>query len=462
MVACVDVAKKIVEGSSSSETRENHADGIDLGGSPDTHSLASPAREAVERFTLRVLGDGTPKQFVSSGDRTVIGTHPSAQVVLDDRAVSRFHCEIAIGAQAIIRDLDSRNGTFVDGVPVYAAQLRTGAVITVGRTQLVFELEQTTVPLALASRERFGRLVGRSVAMRQVFARLEDAAGSDATVLLQGETGTGKDAAAESLHMESARRDGPFIVIDCSAIPGNLLESELFGHERGAFTGADRTRQGAFENAAGGTLFLDELGELDISLQPRLLRAIESRQIQRVGGSQRIPVDVRLIAATNRDLRAEVNARRFRSDLYYRIAVLEITMPPLRERREDLGLLVDGFVAAMGVNPDTAELLRSGTFASTLLSHPWPGNVRELRNYVERSLTLRDLLPPIGDLPTSAPEVYEALPLRLARQRAHAAFEREYLARMLARFENNVSAAARAAGVDRVHFHRLLMRNGLR
>jgi transcriptional regulator with GAF, ATPase, and Fis domain len=335
-------------------------------------------------------------------------------------------------------------------------------VITIGRTQLVFELEEAKVPLALATREQFGRLVGRSVAMRQVFARLESAAASDATVLLQGETGSGKDAAAESLHMESARREGPFVVVDCSAIPGNLLESQLFGHERGAFTGADRTRQGAFENASGGTLFLDELGDLDLALQPRLLRVLESREIQRVGGDRRIPVDVRVITATNRDLRAEVNARRFRSDLYYRIAVLEITLPPLRERREDLRLLVERFVEAMGADPAVADVLRSAACVSAMLSHPWPGNVRELRNYVERSLTLRDPLPPAADSTASQAIVDATLPLRLARHRCLARFERDYLSQMLARFENNVSAAARTAGVDRVHFHRLLLRNGLR
>jgi DNA-binding NtrC family response regulator len=281
-------------------------------------------------------------------------------------------------------------------------------------------------------------------------------------VLLQGESGTGKDLAAEALHTEGPRHDGPFVVVDCGAIPANLLEVELFGHEAGAFTGATTRRIGAFEAASGGTLVLDELGELALELQPKLLRALDRHEIQRVGSSERISTDVRVIAATNRNLREEVNAHRFRSDLYFRLAVVPITLPPLRERTEDLPALIDALLSDLrAVDSPAAAPLRSGELLPELLRHRWPGNVRELRNYVEAALVREDYAVARDEIDDEL-AIDPTEPLRVVRERWVRHLERRYLEQLLVAHANNVTAAARAAGVDRVHLHRLLGRAGLR
>jgi transcriptional regulator with PAS, ATPase and Fis domain len=316
------------------------------------------------------------------------------------------------------------------------------------------------VEIPLSQRDRFGRLRGGSVPMRAVYALLEAAAAGQSTVLLQGESGTGKDLAAESIHLESARSGGPFVVVDCGAVPGNLLEAELFGHEAGAFTGATAQRTGAFEAAIGGTLLLDEIGELSLDLQPKLLRVIERREIQRIGGTQRIPVDVRVVAATNRDLKTEVNARRFRSDLYFRLAVLVVRMPPLRERTSDIPALVEAILDGLGDRDSPiARSLAGGELLPELLRHGWPGNVRELRNYVEACLARQE---PAPALASDEPVIDITQPLRAVRDRWLRHVERRYLEQLLEAHGGNVSAAARAAGVDRVHLHRLLSKAGLR
>jgi transcriptional regulator with GAF, ATPase, and Fis domain len=338
---------------------------------------------------------------------------------------------------------------------------------------------------------RFGSMVGRSAPMRALFSTLQKAASSDVTVLLEGETGTGKEASAEAIHLASPRCDGPFVVIDCSAIPSQLLESELFGSERGAYTGAVASRAGAFEAASGGTIFLDEIGELQLDLQPKILRALERRQIKRVGATEYRPVDLRVIAATNRSLRAEVEAKRFRSDLYYRLAVVRIKLPPLRERIADVPLLVEHVLTNLGVaEAPESDAMRTEAFLQKLLRYPWPGNIRQLRNHVERCVALGDAglppsldtcpPPPIAPTPNTvsshappqttasshatAPrtEIDVTEPLRVARQRWTTQFERLYLEAVLSRHDNNVAAAARAAGVDRIHFYRLLWKHGLR
>ena len=418
----------------------------------------------IEQVTLRIVaGPDQGKTWNSAGERTLIGTDKSADFALSDRTVSRFHCEITVhDGHVIVRDLGSRNGTIVDGTPVLAAHLRHGAVLTVGKTQLRFEVGRGQVRIPLSERESFGRMVGRSQSMRAAFAVLERAAQTNATVLLMGETGTGKDIAAEVLHNEGARASGPFAVVDCGAVPPNLLESELFGHEKGAFTGADRTRIGAFETANGGTLFLDEIGELSPSLQPALLRVLESRQVQRVGSNQRIPVDVRVIAATSRNLWAEVNSKNFRLDLYYRLAVIKLTLPPLRERPEDLPLLVEALLASMGRDGEAGvAALRTPAFMTELVRHPWPGNVRELRNYLERCLALEQQVPLDERSDDAMPAIDPTQTLQAARERWVRTFEKQYAAALLLAHDNNVAAAARTAGVDRTSFYRLLLRCGL-
>src|SRR5580765_8857862 len=316
----------------------------------------------------------------------------------------------------------------------------------------------------IADRERFGRMVGQSTAMQVVFDVLGKASSSEATILLEGETGTGKEVSAEAIHRGSPRRDKPFLVVDCGAMPPQLLESELFGHERGAFTGAVSSRQGVFEAANGGTVFLDEIGELSIELQPKLLRVLERREVRRVGTNNHVPVNVRLIAATNRSLREQVAGHRFRSDLYYRLAVVEVKLPPLRERLPDLPLLVEHIVRAFGtVDDQTLTIVRAEDFLAALGRHNWPGNIRELRNYLERCVALRDFAAPKAtDTISASPEsaVNIGQPLREARESWVSAFEKRYLEELLRVHENRVSAAPRAAGVDRIYFYRLLWKHG--
>jgi transcriptional regulator with PAS, ATPase and Fis domain len=418
---------------------------------------------AVRRFRLEVeAGPDAGTAYDSGCDPVVVGTHESCQVVLRDRTVSRFHCEIqVVEGQATLRDLGSSNGTMVDGVAVMQARLHTGARLVLGRSRLRFDLGTTHAVLPQSAQERFGLVVGRCARMRAVLYLLERAAQSEATVLLGGETGTGKEMAAESIHQQSARRAGPFVAVDCGAIVPSLLESELFGHERGAFTGAAASRAGAFLIATGGTVFLDEVGELPAELQPVLLRALERREIKPVGANRYQRVNVRVIAASNRNLRAEVNARRFRPDLYYRLAVLPIVLPPLRERLEDLPLLVPAILEDLGgatADPDAAHLASPASLAE-LATHAWPGNVRELRNHLVRSLALRQRQPVDGGATTPA---VANQPAQARYKEARREFERHYLVELLERHHGNVSAAARAAGLERMYLHRLLRRHGLR
>ena len=439
------------DGSSSTELLETHG--------RTNHTL-------VRQILLRVTsGPDVGKRFASRGARAVIGTLESSDFRLSDGATSRLHCEVLVDeGRARIRDLGSRNGTFVNGVPIVDAFLPDGAIVEVGRTRLQFELGPEHVRVPLSQRNEFGLLAGAAPAMRAAFSLLESAARSDLTVLLQGESGTGKELAAESIHRESSRREGPLVVVDCASIPGNLLESELFGHEKGSFTGASSTRIGAFESADGGTVFLDEIGELSLELQPKLLRVLEQREIQRIGGTNRIPVDIRVVAATNRNLALEVNAHRFRPDLYYRLAVVVVTLPPLRERLEDIPLLVEQLLARLTTADDPRlASLRDPGLLTELGRHSWPGNVRELRNHLERCLALSARAPlALAGSGDDQLLVDPGQPLRVMRDRWTRLLERRYLEALLREHNNNVTAAARAAGVDRIHFHRLLSRSGLR
>jgi two-component system, NtrC family, response regulator GlrR len=435
-----------------------------LGVTPAAHAL-------VKRVHVEVVdGADTGAKHSSTTERTTIGTDRASSFVLTDPTVSRFHCEIAVEANGVfVRDLGSKNGTRIGSALVREARITDDVVMTLGRTKLRVSFGDNDVRIPLSTATRFGRMVGASQAMRAVFAVLERAAQTDLTVLLHGETGTGKELAAEALHEESRRAHGPFVPLDCGAIPGALLESELFGHNRGAFTGAEARRTGAFVDASGGTLFLDEVGELGKDLQPKFLRALESRKIRAVGGSQLVPVDVRIVAASNRDLRAEVSAGTFRADLLYRLAVIEVRLPPLRERLEDLPLIVDEILrTTSGLEHRIASRLRAPEEIERLARHSWPGNVRELRNHVERCLGLGEPLPVDVQAPSSSSvgsagaAIDTKEPLRAARERHVRDFERRYLEQLLKDHGDNVAAAARAAGIDRVHMHRLLSRAKLR
>jgi transcriptional regulator with PAS, ATPase and Fis domain len=396
-----------------------------------------------------------------------VGTAEGATLRLDDRAVSRIHCEIRVeGPRIVLRDLGSTNGTFVDAVRVRDADIPAGTVVRVGDSTFRVEAKGTQGILALSEKTELGELVGASVAMRAVYAVLERAARTDTTVLVVGETGTGKDVAARSLHALSPRAKGPFVPVDCGAIPENLIESELFGHVRGAFTGAVANRRGAFEEAHGGTLFLDEIGEMPLAMQAKLLRALETRTIRRVGAAQPTTVDVRIVAATNRPLARAVNEGLFREDLYYRLAVVEITMPALRARPEDIPILAQRFYERLA---GAGKALPAG-FIAQLRARAWPGNVRELRNHVERAVALGlleadDAPPPsaASPLPTGIESIVPLdRPLKDARDAWTSAFEVVYVRAMLERTGGNVTKAAERAGVSRRFLQRTIARLGLR
>src|SRR5215471_1015940 len=295
-----------------------------------------------------IKGTERGREYEISSDVIRAGKDDANDIVLKEETVSRVHFEIIRDAKGyLLRDLRSTNGTFLDGAEVREAYLRSGSVVTVGTVQLKFQPFEERIEILPSEKEALGELVGRSLRMREIYGLVERIAPTEATVLIEGETGTGKDMVARTIHDLSRRKDKPFIIVDCGAVSGTLIESELFGHEKGAFTGATTTRQGAFEAAHGGTIFLDELGELSLDLQPKLLRVLEQREIRRVGGNKTLKVDIRVIAATKQDLRKEVQKGKFREDLYFRLSVVPIRTPALRERKEDIPLIVRNFLAAM-------------------------------------------------------------------------------------------------------------------
>jgi len=424
---------------------------------------------SVRRFRLRIVDQGEGGHvFESNGDRVQVGSHPLNDLILDERTVSRFHCEVFVDDKGNpwVKDLASRNGTVVDGVQVKEAALRSGSLLVLGRVSLRFELSGEKNRIPVSEQKSFGSLVGTSIAARSSFALMERAAASDSTVLLEGETGTGKSQAAESIHKLGARRSHSFLVVDCGAIPANLLESELFGHEKGAFTGADTRRIGVFEEARGGTVFLDEIGELPTELQPKLLRVLEAREIRRLGTNAYLPVDVRVIAATNRDLRAQVNAGHFRPDLYYRLAVFKIAVPPLRQRPEDIPAIAEKMLASLGVDARVRDSLKDPVFLTQLQRAAWPGNMRELRNHLERCVVMQETLEPGLEPEGSLPESHVAVDPRVqypeAKLRAQNAFERTYVKGLLELHNGKVAQAAEAANIDRVHLYRLIKKHHLK
>ncbi len=413
-----------------------------------------------------------------------IGARRGNDVQLTDSKVSGLHCEIRLDDRGYrLRDLDSTNGTFVSGLRINDVYIQPGTQIAIGGTRMKFEPLGDSVEVELSDTDRFGSMIGRSVKMRELFARLEKLAKSDATVLVTGETGAGKELVAEALHDHSPRKDGPFVVLDCGSIPPNLIESELFGHERGAFTGATSSYAGAFERAHRGTVFLDEIGELPLAMQPKLLRVLERKEVRRVGGSTTIEVDLRIVAATNRDLGVEVNRGRFREDLYYRLAVARVHVPPLRERKDDLPLLIEHILETTP-GGETASIAQETI--DLMMKHDWPGNVRELRNVIERAVLLaeapdsEDSLrrapasvkqePSITVTPSQTATSADAsmtvpvdvsVPFKNAKQNVISEFEKRYISRLLAQHDGNISAAARAAGIDRMSIHKMLHRLGL-
>jgi two-component system response regulator GlrR len=444
-----------------SDPRHHDGPALDVT-TPIGSDIAPPAPSTVRGFRLDVEeGPSAGLHCESTGSRCTIGSHPSCDLALDDGTVSRFHCELCIDDRgACVRDLDSRNGTVLDGTRVIHAYVRGDSRLHLGRSVVRFSFLSRRNSVPLSSRTQFGLLVGTSTAIRATFALLEKAAVRDIKVLLEGETGTGKSAAARSIHGESARRDHPFIMLNCGAIPATLLESELFGHVKSAFTGAvDRT--GAFEAADGGTIFLDEIGELPLDMQVKLLTVLDEAAVRRVGANQVRPVDVRVIAATNRDLRTAVNAGEFREDLYYRLAVLRIRMPALRERPEDLPVLAQSILGRLARPDESFAHLLTDELLEALQRAAWPGNIRELGNYLEQCVVF-DCVQPL-ELGTQAPgrsqiEVESALPFTQARKRALADFERIYITELLRRNEGKILQAADAAGIDRTYLYRLRQR----
>src|SRR5262245_37488895 len=419
---------------------------------PPTTLTSGRAGRAIRRFRITVIsGPARGKSWSEAREPCAIGPHPSNDLVIGDGTVSRFHCELTIAGNAVrVRDLGSRNGTLISDVAIADAKIGGGRVLGLGDSEVRIDIDPEEVRLLASERSQFGQLIGESAVMREVFSQLEKIAASSATVLIEGETGTGKEGAAEAIHDASERAQKPFVVVDCSAIPPSLLEAELFGHEAGAFTGAIDRRIGAFEQASGGTLFLDEIGELSADLQPKFLRALESREIRRVGASRPVPCDLRIIAATNRDLRAGVNRGTFRADLYYRLAVVKLVLPPLRERSDDIPVLAKHLLARIGATPAMTAELTTPDYLAALAAAPWPGNVRELRNHLEQCVVFGErIMPSAPRTAHSASEVDATQSYEIARRQALDAFERKYLTKLLERAGRHVAAAARHAGINR-------------
>ena len=431
-----------------------------------TTGAKSPHRAYACRVTA---GPSTGAEITIGGRAVVIGSHGACDLVLQDPKVSRRHVKLTAAAEGMrIQDLESKNGTYADGVRVY------DMVSPIGRSATILvKVGDSTLRIGPASsrsikpskRTRFGALVGETPAMREVFAVLELAAKADATILLEGESGTGKELAARALHDHSKRAEGPFVVLDCSAINAELVDSQLFGHVVGAFTGAVKERNGAFVEAKGGTLFIDEIGELPPASQAKLLRALEARTVQPVGSDQLISIDTRVVAATHRDLAGMVDQGEYRFDLFHRLSVVHIVLPPLRERTGDLPALIRGFYEGREIDPGPIE----GERLEHLCAHNWPGNVRELRNTLERSFVMSGEVPFLeldlwlsgGERSRASQSVEISLPFKEAKQRVVDAFERAYLAELIDRYDN-LSEASRHAGINRRHLRKLLEEHGLR
>jgi len=428
-----------------------------------TETLVPTTLERVPTLSWNDLG-GAHERAITG--RLILGTADGVDIVMEDPAVSRLHAEVDVRKDGLwVRDLGSRNGTYIEGIRVESGRVPEGGTLRVGATKLLVRPADGPTSIDLWPSNSYGPLLGGSLQMRRLFALMARINVHDTTVLLQGETGTGKELVVRALHDTSPRAGGPFIIVDCAALPESLLESELFGHTRGAFTGATSSRAGAIEAAAGGTLFLDEIGELPTSMQPKLLRVLESRTIRRLGENEPRKIDVRFVSATHRDLRRMVNEGTFREDLYFRLSVVPLQVPPLRERLDDLPLLMAEFSEGHPIEPALIEELKRRS---------WPGNVRELRNFVTRSRALgvehtlalsrgESTDQPPALTPPPAVQVGDTTlaskPLQGAREEWNDAFEQAYLRALLEKHGDNVTAAARAAGVNRTYIHRLIQKH---
>jgi DNA-binding NtrC family response regulator len=436
-----------------------------------TNSVAARAT-ATRTALLRVL-DGPDRgmeiELPQAG--VVIGTDKACDVVLTDAFVSRRHCSVSPAATGFsITDLGSSNGTVIDGVSVSKVVAPPGVALRIGKTLVQLMPADEVVDIPPSTNDHFGGLYGNSVAMRQVFAILERASKSSAPVLFLGESGTGKELMARGVHDASPRAKGPFVVFDCGASTETLIESDLFGHTKGAFTGAASDRVGAFAAAHGGTLFLDEIGDLPVGLQPKLLRMLEAGEVVPLGGRKSEKYDVRVVAATHRDVFGEVARGGFRGDLYYRLAVVEVHVPPLRQRSGDLRKLIAMFLAKAGA-PQLASQV-GGAALDRLERYHWPGNVRELRNVITRAVALAGpdddfqslpfVLRPTVAAPDEALSFKADRPFHDAKDEVVAKFEREYLTDLVQRAGGNLSQAARIAGLERKFLYKLLERAGLR
>ena len=433
---------------------------------------AMSARAGMRAAQLRVIDGpdrGTEIDLPPAG--VVLGTERSCDVVLTDTFVSRRHCAVVPTPQGFqISDLGSRNGTVIDGVAVTKVVAPPGVALRIGKTLVQLMPADEVVDIPPSQSDHFGALYGASIAMRQVFAILERASKSNAPILFLGESGTGKELMARGVHDHSPRKNGAFVVFDCGASTETLIESDLFGHTKGAFTGAATDRIGAFAAAHGGTLFLDEIGDLPVSLQPKLLRMLEAGEVVPLGGRKPEKYDVRVVAATHRDVFGEVARGGFRGDLYYRLAVVEVHVPPLRQRISDLKRLIEMFLTKAG-SPQLAAQV-GGLALERLERYHWPGNVRELRNVITRAVALAGpdddfqslpfVLRPTSAAPEAAPSFKADRPFHEAKDELVARFEREYLTDLVQRNDGNLSQAARAAGLERKFLYKLLERAGLR
>ncbi len=436
---------------------------------PKSGTVALKLPEAMPVRTVVVtVREGPDAGARWEGEQGAVGVAKDNDLVLTDGTVSGYHARLtALKAGVLVADFGSTNGTLVGPVRVERAVVPPGTTLTLGKTKLLVEAGRPAT-VELHDEDQLGELRGATPAMRRLMRDLRRVAQSQVSVLFVGESGTGKELLARAIHQASPRAERPFVTIDCGSLTPSLVASELFGHEQGAFTGAQRMKRGAFEHADGGTVFLDEIGELPAELQTTLLGALERRRFCRVGGHTEIEVDVRVVAATNRDLRADVNAGSFRLDLYYRLAVVTLEVPPLRERASDIPLLVEHFVRREGVTGPVTDVIPADTMAE-LTRYRWPGNVRELRNYVQATLAmgepvaLRDERSPehVADLGSPFARL-TVLPYGEARRILLGEFEEHYVKTLLEKTHGNVARAAREAEMARSHLNEILRRHNLR